>query len=725
MIIEKSLDLTGKSLSLETGKLARQADGAVVVRYGDTVVLATVVASRTPLKSEGFFPLSVEYREKAYAVGKIPGGFFKREGRPAEKEILSARLVDRPIRPLFPKYFPFEVQVFVSVLSSDREHDADVLGIIGASAAVCISDIPFDGPLAAVRVGRVDGRFVLNPTFAQLATSDLNVVVAATEEAIAMVEGESSEISEDDMLAMLEFAHDACRKIVGLQKDLIAEAGKSKRPLPVRDQDSALVESVCKSAMEKIPAALAHAVKHERKTAVNDALKEIQDAFREQAPEKEALIEELFMECERKIIRRKVISEGKRIDGRGPDDIRKLTCEIAVLPRTHGSALFARGETQSLTVVTLGTKVDEQKIEGLEGNSWKTYMLHYNFPPFSVGEVKPFRGPSRREIGHGNLAERALKPVIPNELLFPYTLRIVSDILESNGSSSMATVCAGSLALMDAGVPVKSAVAGIAMGLVKEEDKVTVLTDILGDEDHVGDMDFKVAGTRKGITSFQMDIKIKGISSALMREALEKARTARLKVLDAMDAAISAPKKELSPYAPRIFAMKVETDQIGTIIGPGGKMIREICARSGAEINIEDDGTVQIASADEASCRVAMDIIMGLIQKPEAGKVYKGRVTKITNFGAFVEILPGREGLLHISEIAHHRVGRVEEYLKVGDETEVKLLSVTPEGKYELSRKVLLEKPAGAEADRDSGRDSGRESGRDSGRDSGRRPPRR
>jgi polyribonucleotide nucleotidyltransferase len=410
----------------------------------------------------------------------------------------------------------------------------------------------------------------------------------------------------------------------------------------------------------------------------------------------------------------------------GPDDIRKLSCEIAVLPRTHGSALFTRGETQSLTIVTLGTKTDEQKIEGLEGESWKTYMLHYNFPPFSVGEVKPFRGPSRREIGHGNLAERALKPVIPNELLFPYTLRIVSDILESNGSSSMATVCAGSLALMDAGVPVKSAVAGIAMGLVKEADRVAVLTDILGDEDHLGDMDFKVAGTRKGITSFQMDIKIKGISSALMREALEKAKTARFKVLDAMDAAISAPKKELSPYAPRIFAMKVETDQIGTIIGPGGKMIREICERSGAEINIEDDGTVQIASADEASCRVAMEIIHGLIQKPEPGKVYKGRVMKITNFGAFVEILPGREGLLHISEIAHHRVARVEDYLKVGDETEVKLLSVSPEGKYELSRKALLEKPAGgAEPDRESGRDSGRESGRDSGRDSGRRPPRR
>jgi polyribonucleotide nucleotidyltransferase len=726
MTIEKVLDLAGKPLALQTGKLAKQADGAVVVRYGDTVILTTVVASREPIESEGFFPLSVEYREKAYAVGKIPGGFFKREGRPAEKEVLSARLVDRPIRPLFPKYFPYEVQVFVSVLSSDREHDADVLGIIGASAAICISDIPFDGPLAAVRVGRVDGRLVLNPSFSQLATSDLNVVVAASEDAISMVEGEASEISEDDMLAVLEFAHEACGQIVRLQKELIAEAGKAKRPLPVHEEDSKLVEAVRQSAVEKMPGALGHSAKLQRKRAIEDVLKEIQESLQEQYPEKEGIIAEVFTECEREHIRKKILSEKKRIDGRGLDDIRDIHCEISVLPRTHGSALFVRGETQSLTVATLGTKVDEQKIEGLEGESWKTYMLHYNFPSFSVGEVKPFRGPSRREIGHGNLAERALKPVIPSEQLFPYTLRIVSDILESNGSSSMATVCAGSLALMDAGAPVKSAVAGIAMGLVKENDQVAILTDILGDEDHVGDMDFKVAGTRKGITAFQMDIKIKGISSVLMREALEKAKAARFKVLDVMDQTIASPKKELSPYAPRIFAMKIDTDLIGTIIGPGGKMIREICEKSGAEINIEDDGTVQIASADEASCRIAMDIIAGLIQKPEPGKVYKGRVTKITNFGAFVEILPGKEGLLHISEIAHHRVNRVEEYLKVGDITEVKLLSASPEGKYELSRKALLEKPAGgAETERDSGRGLDRDSRRDSGRDSGRRPPRR
>jgi polyribonucleotide nucleotidyltransferase len=712
MTLNKTLDLAGQTLGLETGRMAKQADGAVVVRYGDTVVLATVVASQTPMKNAGFFPLSVEYREKAFAVGKIPGGFFKREGKPSEKETLSARQVDRPIRPLFPKFFPYEVQVFVSVLSSDREHDADVLGIIGASAAVSISDIPFEGPLGAVRVGRVNGELVINPTFAQLAESDMNVVVAASEDAIAMVEGEASEISEDDMLAALEFAQEACRKIVRLQKDLVAEVGRAKRPVPVRELPDGLSDVVRLTAMEKLPAALDTVTKLERRRAVHAILDGIRESTAEKYPESEAVIGEIFDECEREIIRKKVLTQKKRIDGRGVDDIRPIACEVAVLPRTHGSALFTRGETQSLTVATLGTKTDEQKIEGLEGESWKTYMLHYNFPPFSVGEVKPFRGPSRREIGHGNLAERALKPVIPTESAFPYTLRIVSDILESNGSSSMATVCAGSLALMDAGVPVKSAVAGIAMGLVKEGNQVAILTDILGDEDHVGDMDFKVTGTRKGVTAFQMDIKIKGISSALMREALEKAKSARVRVLDIMDRTISTPKPELSPYAPRIIWIKVDVDQIGTVIGPGGKMIREICERSGAEINIEDDGTIQIASADDAACRMAREIIEGLTKKPEPGTIYKGRVTKITNFGAFVEILPGKDGLLHISEIAHHRVARVEEYMKVGDEIEVKLLSVSPEGKYELSRKVLLEKPAGG----------GDEPPRDGGND---RPPRR
>jgi len=692
MIIRKSIELEGRTLTIETGRVAKQADGAAIVQYGDTVILATAVASKNPSEYQGFFPLSVEYREKAYAAGKIPGGFFKREGKPQEKEILSARLIDRPIRPLFPKDFPYEVQVIITVLSSDRENDADVLGTIGASTALSISNIPFEGPIAAVRVGRLGGRFVINPTFSQLETSDMDVVVAASDEAIAMVEGEAMEISEQDMLAALEFGHENIKKIIKLQEEFVAEIKPEKRPLEPVEIDTELIEKVRSTAMEQLSTALSLPCKKERQESMQKVLKSIQESLAESYPEQEIIIEEIFHEVEREIVRKMILEDKKRIDGRGYDDIRDISCEISVLPRTHGSALFTRGETQSLTVTTLGTKVDEQKIEGLDGESWKSYMLHYNFPPFSVGEVKFLRGPSRREIGHGNLAERALKPVIPTEDAFPYTIRIVSDILESNGSSSMATVCAGSLSLMDAGVPVKSAVAGVAMGLIKEDDKVAILTDILGEEDHLGDMDFKVAGTREGITAFQMDIKITGISSKLLEEALEKARLGRLRILDTMDATIKVPRKEISPYAPRIFAMRVDIDDIGLVIGPGGKMIREIIEKSGAEVNIEDDGTIQIASADENACNIAKRMIESIVQKPIAGKVYKGKVKKITNFGAFVEILPGKEGLLHISEIAPHRVEHVEDYLKVGDEIEVKLLKISPDGKFDLSRKALLRK---------------------------------
>ncbi len=692
MIIRKSIELEGRTLTIETGRVAKQADGAAIVQYGDTVILATAVASKNPSEYQGFFPLSVEYREKAYAAGKIPGGFFKREGKPQEKEILSARLIDRPIRPLFPKDFPYEVQVIITVLSSDRENDADVLGTIGASTALSISNIPFEGPIAAVRVGRLGGRFVINPTFSQLETSDMDVVVAASDEAIAMVEGEAMEISEQDMLAALEFGHENIKKIIKLQEEFVAEIKPEKRPLEPVEIDTELIEKVRSTAMEQLSTALSLPCKKERQESMQKVLKSIQESLAESYPEQEIIIEEIFHEVEREIVRKMILEDKKRIDGRGYDDIRDISCEISVLPRTHGSALFTRGETQSLTVTTLGTKVDEQKIEGLDGESWKSYMLHYNFPPFSVGEVKFLRGPSRREIGHGNLAERALKPVIPTEDAFPYTIRIVSDILESNGSSSMATVCAGSLSLMDAGVPVKSAVAGVAMGLIKEDDKVAILTDILGEEDHLGDMDFKVAGTRDGITAFQMDIKITGISSKLLEEALEKARLGRLRILDTMDATIKVPRKEISPYAPRIFAMRVDIDDIGLVIGPGGKMIREIIEKSGAEVNIEDDGTIQIASADENACNIAKRMIESIVQKPIAGKVYKGKVKKITNFGAFVEILPGKEGLLHISEIAPHRVEHVEDYLKVGDEIEVKLLKISPDGKFDLSRKALLRK---------------------------------
>ncbi|MFC1502566.1 polyribonucleotide nucleotidyltransferase, partial [bacterium] len=574
MIRKKSLELEGRTLTIETGRIAKQANGSALVQYGDTVILATAVASKNPIEYRGFLPLSVEYREKTYAIGKIPGGFFKREGRPKEKEVLSARLIDRPIRPLFPKYFPYEIQVVINILSSDRENDADVLGTIGASVALSISNIPFDGPIAAVRIGRNNGQFIINPTFTQLESSDMNVIVAASQDAIAMVEGETSEISEEDMLASIEFAHETIKKIIQLQQEFIDEVSPEKRDIIKVDVDENLIKKVREETLSKLPQALSNEIKGERQKALDEILNSLKENLEQDYPDQEMIIKETYYETEKEFLREMILKEKKRVDGRSFDDIRTVTCEASVLPRTHGSALFTRGETQSLTVTTLGTKVDEQKIEGLDGESWKSYMLHYNFPPFSVGEVRPYRGTSRREIGHGNLAERALKPVIPAEEMFPYTIRIVSDIMESNGSSSMATICAGSLSLMDAGVPVKSSVAGIAMGMVKEGDHIAILTDILGDEDHFGDMDFKVAGTRSGITAFQMDIKIAGISSSLLQEALEKAKIARLKLLDIMDETIKTPRESLSPYAPRIVAIRIDIDDIGLVIGPGGKMIR-------------------------------------------------------------------------------------------------------------------------------------------------------
>ncbi len=694
MIHRKEMPLGHSTLSIETGKMAKQANGSALVQFGETVILATAVASKKPLEGLDFFPLSVEYREKAYAAGKIPGGFFKREGKPSENEILSARLIDRPIRPMFPDNFKNEVQIIVLVLSADKENDPDVLGLIGASAALSISDIPFDGPLAAVRVGRVNGEFIVNPTYYDLEESDMDLVIAGNSDSIVMVEGESKEISEEDMVAALAFGHENIKKIVALQDELVQECGKEKMEVPEVEIEDNLLTRTHELIDAKVAEAINITDKAERKEALSELIEEAVTQLIEEFPEMdvEPVVKAEVETKQKELVRKMVVEENKRLDGRTPVEIRPITCEVGILPRTHGSALFTRGQTQALAVTTLGTKMDEQKMDELEGEFWKSYMLHYNFPPFCVGEVRPIRGTSRREIGHGNLAERALKNVIPNEAIFPYTIRIVSDILESNGSSSMATVCAGSLSLMDAGVPVKDAVAGIAMGLIKEDDKYVILSDILGDEDHLGDMDFKVAGTTEGINAFQMDIKIKGISLDIIREALEQARQGRLHILEIMNETLDKPRAELSAYAPRIFTMKVDTDVIGMIIGPGGKTIREIIEKTDTAIDIDDEGTVTIAAVDPQNGEMAKQMIEHLVKKPEVGQIYTGKVKKITNFGAFIEILPGKEGLLHISQIDNRRINRVEDVLKVGDEVKVKLMKIDDQGKLDLSRKVLLDR---------------------------------
>ncbi len=693
MFLHKQMEFEGQPFIFETGKLAKQANGSAWVQLGDTVVLVAVVADKKASTERDFFPLTVEYREKAYAAGKIPGGFFKREGKPTENEIISARLIDRSIRPLFAKSFRNEIQIFVWVLSADKVNDADVLGITAASLALGVSDIPFEVPIAGVRVGRVNGKFIANPTFEDMAQSNIDLVIAASEDSIIMVEGESKEISEAEMIAALDFGHDAIRKIIALQKELITETDKVKMEIPAPEALEGLA-----AALEPYRAELGKSLRVAEKEARREAIlalfeKAIAD-LAEAFPEKESRIAEMLQEMESDLMREMVLKENVRLDGRGPNDIRDISIEVGLLPRTHGSALFTRGQTQALASATLGTKIDEQRIEELEGEFRKNYMLHYNFPPFATGEVKPLRGVSRREVGHGNLAERAIKQVMPMDKVFPYTVRIVSDVLESNGSSSMATVCAGSLSLMDAGVPIKSPVAGIAMGLIKEGDQVAILTDILGDEDHMGDMDFKVAGTREGITAFQMDIKIKGISTAIMSEALERAKEARFYILDKMSAVLGQPRAELSVYAPRIMSIKIPVDSIGLIIGPGGKNIREIVERTETTIDISDDGTVTIAAVDPGACEKAAGIIRSMTAEVEVGTVYNGKVKKIAKFGAFVEVLPGREGLLHISEIDNRRIERVEDVLKVGDEVQVKVMKIDGDNKIDLSRKVLLDKPA-------------------------------
>jgi polyribonucleotide nucleotidyltransferase len=694
MTYRTEITLEGRTLSIEAGRVARAADGAAWVRSGDTVVLVTAVASKQPREGIDFFPLTVDYQERAYAAGKIPGGFFKREGRPHEKETLTSRLIDRPIRPLFPSGYHQDVQIIATVLSADQENDPDVLAVVGASAALIISPIPFLGPIGCVRVGRVDGRFVVNPTYAQLEQSDLDVVLAGTEGAVVMVEGGAREVPEEPVLDALLFGQQALQAIIRMQHDLARQMGVTRPEFVTPPVDAALqgrIEALCRPRIRELAfVPEKEEQKARRKMLLDEALAAVATE-----PEGTALqVKEIFEELEKQEMRRLILEEGRRADGRSVTQVRPITCEVGVLPRTHGSALFTRGQTQALVATTLGTSEDEQRLDDIEGETFKRFMLHYNFPPFSVGEVKFMRGASRRDIGHGALAERAIQPVLPGKEEFPYTVRIVSDILESNGSSSMATVCGASLSLMDAGVPVRAAVAGVAMGLVKEGDKTVVLTDIQGLEDHLGDMDFKVAGTRTGVTSIQMDIKIQGITDAVLRQALTQARQARLQVLDIMGRALTTPRPALSPYAPRIISFKIPVDKIREVIGPGGKIIRGIVEQTGVKIDIEDDGTVAIASVDEAAARKAMEIIGRIVEVPEVGKVYLGKVVKITDFGAFVEILPGTDGLLHISQIAQERIKRVEDVLKEGEEVMVKVIEVDKSGKIRLSRRELLREAA-------------------------------
>jgi polyribonucleotide nucleotidyltransferase len=687
-----SVDLGGRQFSLQTGRVARQAGGSVWVQLGGTVVLVAATADKNPTQKRGFVPLTVDYRERTYAAGKIPGGFFKREGRPSETEVLSSRLIDRPIRSFLPKNFHYEMQILCTVLSSDQEHDPDVLALVGASAALQLSDIPMPEVLSGVRVGKVGGDFVVNPTHKQLEESTLDVVVAGTDEDVVMVEGGTKEVPEAELLEALRFALGYIRVLNSLQRDLAEGIAKAKRPLP-EEPDLADLEAALAPYRDQLSMTLAITGKEARASALDALLGEAQAKLAERFPEREADVAQVFHDMERDLLRATILDHDRRADGRKPDQIRPIRAEVSVLPRTHGSALFTRGETQSLAVTTLGTAADEQRVEELEGQSWKSYMLHYNFPPFSVGEVRPMRGPGRREVGHGALAERAVAPVIPADSAFPYTIRVVSDILESNGSSSMASVCAASLSLMDAGVPIKAPVAGIAMGLVKEGARYAVLTDILGVEDHLGDMDFKVTGTAAGVTAFQMDSKIGGVDFRILAEALERARDARLYVLEVMQRCLASPRPEVSVYAPRISVIHIHPDKIREVIGPGGKVINRITEETGAQIDIEDSGEVRIAAYNRESGIKAEQMIRDIVEDPEVGRVYAGKVRSIVPFGAFIEIVPGRDGLLHISEIDHRRTEKVEDVFQLGDVVEVKVIAVDREGKIKLSRKVLLPEP--------------------------------
>jgi polyribonucleotide nucleotidyltransferase len=686
-------ELAGRRLVLEFGNYANQANGSVLVRYGDTVVLATAVASKEPRDTD-FFPLTVNYEERLYAVGKIPGGFIKREGRPSEKAVLASRLIDRPIRPLFPDGFRNEVQVVCLVLSVDQDCSSEIAAMIGASAALSVSDIPFDGPIAGVIVGRVDGKLVINPTVEQVEKSDMHLVVAGTKDAINMVEAGSDEVPEEDILEAILYGHETVRRLVEFQEEIVRAIGKEKMVPELYEVPEELERRVREMATDRLIQAAQIVEKQERQNAIDAINQEVLEALAEEFPEQEADILNVLHDILKEEVRRMILEEGKRPDGRTAEEIRPLSSDVHILPRTHGSGLFRRGQTQVLSVCTLGALGDVQILDGLDLEESKRFMHHYNFPPFSVGEARPIRAPGRREIGHGALGERALEPVIPSEDEFPYTIRLVSEVLESNGSTSQASICASTLALMDAGVPIKAPVAGIAMGLVKEGDRVAVLTDIQGMEDHLGDMDFKVAGTRKGVTALQMDIKIKGIDRDILKAALEQARKARMTILDNMAQAIAEPRQELSPYAPKILTMRIHPDKIRDVIGPSGRVINRIIDETGVKIDIEQDGRIYIASTDPKQNEAAKKIIEDLVREVEVGETYLGTVKRVEKYGAFVEVLPGKEGLVHISQLAENRVAKVSDVVKVGDTILVKVTEIDDQGRINLSRKaVLKEKP--------------------------------
>jgi polyribonucleotide nucleotidyltransferase len=691
MIKTSEIEINNNKLSIETGRVARQASGSVVVTFGETVVLVTAVSTDEVREGVDFLPLSVEYKEMSYAGGRFPGNYFRRDmGRPGEKETLTARLIDRPLRPLFPENYYNEIQIIASVLSTDRQNEADILAILGASAALEVSDIPFDGPIAAVRVGRINGEFVINPTISQEEESDINLIVAGNRSAVVMVEGGGKFVSESDMIDAIFYGHHSLQPMIDMQIELKKDLGKPKREItpPVKDED--LEAKVTEISTPVLREAIVTADKQQRKEKRDHAFKSAMEALPEDYDTDEKEVKEIIYDLEKKMVRQMMLEDNRRIDGRSFTEVRPIECLVGILPRVHGSALFTRGETQAMVFTTLGTEMDEQRIDTIYGNVFRNFILHYNFPPYSVGEAKRPGGPSRREIGHGNLARRALLPVVPDKDEFQYAIRVVSEILESNGSSSMASVCGGSLSLMDAGVPIKEAVAGVAMGLVSDGEKMVVLTDILGDEDHYGDMDFKVTGTRDGITALQMDIKIDGVNREVMEKALDQAREARIFILDRMNEAIPRSRSKVSEYAPVITRLKIKTEKIKLLIGPGGKVIREISSKTDSSINVDDDGNVVVASPDEEASKAAIDMINEIIQEAEVGRLYMGKVRKIMDFGAFVEILPGTDGLIHISQMDKERVNKVTDILNEGDEVLVKVIDVDRNGKIALSRKAAL-----------------------------------